>query len=447
MKLCRWTCKSKQLIVWKSDDSIGLFYIYTMEAIGREHMVEHIFRHEYGKIIAFLTHKFGPSHLETIEDAVQEALIKAMQIWGFNEPPTNPTAWLLKVAKNKVIDSLRKQQKMLDDAPISDYGLPSAVQEEVLLNTSISDSQLKMIFACCHPSLSQEHQIILSLKLIAGFGNKEIAKALLKKNETVAKSFTRAKQRFKATVKTLNIPVELGLKSRLNIVLKVIYLLFSEGYASSSGEVLIKKDICIEAIGLATLLSNNKYCNQPEVHALIALMNFHASRFDARIDENGEIVDLENQNRKLYDSEMIKSGIHHLELSRVRRNPSHYHLQAAISFFHCSAKGFADTDWERILQLYDLQLARQYSPIIQLNRIVPFHKVHGAQKAMKELQQFEKSDYFIDNALFNAIKAQLMLEMNNLSGSKKAFKKAIQCTQNALERKHFQKKLESLNSR
>ena len=417
-----------------------------METMGREHLVEHIFRHEYGKIIAFLTYKFGPSHLETIEDAVQEALIKAMQIWGFNEPPTNPTAWLLRVAKNKVIDSLRKQKKMVDDAPVSDHALSSSVQEEVRLNTSISDSQLKMIFACCHPSLSQEYQIILSLKLIAGFGNKEIAKALLKKNETVAKSFTRAKQRFKSNVKTLNIPVELGLKSRLNIVLKVIYLLFSEGYASSSGEVLIKKDICIEAIRLATLLTNNKYCNQPEVHALIALMNFHASRFDARIDENGEIVDLENQNRTLYDSEMIKNGIQHLELSRVIMNPSHYHLQAAISFFHCSAKRFEETDWESILQLYDLQLARQYSPIIQLNRLVPFHKVHGAEKAMIELQHFEKSAYFIDNALFNAIKAQLMLEMKNFSGSKKALKKAIELTQNALERKHFYKKLEALHA-
>lgn len=417
-----------------------------MEQIRSEELVEHIFRHEYGKIISFLAYKFGPSHLETIEDAVQEALIKAMQIWGFNEPPKNPTAWLLQVAKNRVIDTLRKEKKIVHADSISNFGVKISVQEEVRLNDIIGDSQLKMIFACCHPSLSQEYQIILSLKLIAGFGNKEIAKALLKKDETVAKSFTRAKKKFKANVETLDIPVELGLRSRLNIVLKVIYLLFSEGYASSSGEVLIKRDICIEAIRLATLLTQNKYCNLPEVHALISLMNFHASRFDARIDSKGEIVDLESQNRKLYDSKMINKGIQHLAFSRVKKNPSHYHLQAAISYFHCTAKSFDETDWKSILQLYDLQMQRQYSPIIQLNRIVPFHMINGADKAIKELQDFEQSPYFINNSLFNAIKAQLMLEMGKLSSSKKALKMAIELTQNELERKHFRKKLDALNS-
>lgn len=418
-----------------------------MGIVEKEDLVEHVFRHEYGKIIAFLTHKFGPSHLETIEDAVQEALLKAMQIWGFNEPPKNPTAWLLQVAKNKVIDSLRKEKKMLhSDDSIWNFGTKISEQEEVHLKNSIGDSRLKMIFACCHPSLSQEYQIILSLKLIAGFGNKEIAKALLKKDETVAKSFTRAKKKFKANVKTLDIPVELGLKSRLNIVLKVIYLLFSEGYASSSGEVLIKKDICIEAIRLAMLLTQNKFCDQPEVHALVSLMNFHASRFDARIDVNGEMVDLENQNRKLFNSEMIEKGVQHLELSGVIHNPSHYQLQAAVSYFHCTARSFEETDWNSILQLYDLQLQRQYSPIVQLNRIVPFHKVFGAKKAMKELQDFEKSPYFMNNVLFLAIKGELLLDLGRIKASKKALKSAISLASHVLEKKHLQKKLKLIEA-
>lgn len=404
-------------------------------------MVEHIFRHEYGKIISFLINKFGPSHLEIVEDAVQESLIAAMQVWAYNKLPDNPTAWLLRVANNKIIDSLRKDKKMVHYDVISHFDGKQSERDVVYLNDIIYDSQLKMIFACCHPSLSQEYQIILSLKLIGGFGNKEIAKALLKKEETVAKSFTRAKVRLKNKVKTLEIPIELGLKSRLSIVLKIIYLLFSEGYATSSGTNVIKKDICAEAIRLALLLSNNKYCNQPEVHALIALMCFHASRFEARVDSNGEIVDLENQNRGLYDLPLIKKGIEHLESASASTLPSDYHLQAAISYYHCTAKKISETDWSSILHLYDLQLRRQYSPIIQLNRIVPYHKVYGADLAMKELREFEKSPHFSENVLYHALKGELLAELNDMMAAELSLEKAIALTQNESEKKHLQKKL------
>jgi len=415
-----------------------------MENRKNETLVEHIFRHEYGKMISLLTYRFGPFHLERIEDAVQEALIKAMQVWGYKEPPQNPTAWLMRVAKNKLIDRLRKDNKMIHEDHDFIFEKELSVQQEVQLNDTINDSQLKMIFACCHPSLSREYQIILSLKLIGGFGNAEIARAMLKKEETVAKSFTRAKKRLKDNVKSLDIPIEIGLKSRLDIVLKVIYLLFSEGYAASSGEVLIKKDICTEAIRLASLLTNNKYCNQPEVHALIALMYFHTSRFDARIDSNGEMVDLENQDRKLYDKEQIQLGMKHLNLAKVKTALSDYHLQAAVSYFHCSAMNFENTEWKAILSLYDLQLKRQYSPILQLNRIVPFHKVHGAKRALVELNDFEKSPYFLGNALFYAIKAELLADLKKSKTSKEALKKAIELSQNELERNHLQKKMLAL---
>jgi len=192
-----------------------------MGATKNEQLVEYIFRHEYGKIISFLTYKFGPSHLEIIEDAVQESLIKAMQVWGYSEAPKSPTGWLLMVAKNKVIDPLRKKKHIVYTNALVHIGNLESQAEEVFLNTIINDSQLKMIFACCHPSLSQEYQIILSLKLIAGFGNKEIAKALLKKEETIAKSFTRAKRKLQNNVHTLDTPLELGLQSRLKIVLRV----------------------------------------------------------------------------------------------------------------------------------------------------------------------------------------------------------------------------------
>lgn len=410
-------------------------------------LVESIFRHEYGKMISLLTYKFGPSNLERIEDAVQEALIKAMRVWGYKEAPQNPTAWLLRVAKNQLIDRLRKDNKMIHEDAESLFERETSVLDEVQLGDTINDSQLKMIFACCHPSLSQDYQIILSLKLIGGFGNAELARAMLKKEETIAKSFTRAKKRLKDNIKTLESPIEIGLKSRLTIVLKIIYLLFSEGYAPSSGEVLIKKDFCMEAIRLAMLLTQNKYCNQPEVHALIALMGFHTCRFEARTDEQGQLIDLEHQDRTIYDPQLLNIGIAHLEKAETYGPLSDYHLQAAVSYYHCAAKSFRETDWEAILKLYDLQLQRHYSPIVQLNRIVPFHKVFGAKKALSELRDFEKDSYYNDNALFYAIKSELLLDIKNSKGSKEALERAIELTQNELEKKHLIKKLEGYHTK
>jgi len=416
-----------------------------MGKVNSEALVEHVFRHEYGKIISLLTYKFGPSHLERIEDAVQDSLIKAMQVWGYRETPENPTAWLLRVANNQLIDRLRRDKKMVETDLEPFFEKTMTAPKEIKLNDMVNDGQLKMIFACCHPSLSHEYQIILSLKLIAGFGNAEIAKAMLKKEETVAKSFTRAKKRLKDQVKTLDTPIEMGLKSRLTIVLKVIYLIFSEGYAASSGTILIKKDICVEAIRLALLLTKNKYCNQSEVHALIALMYFHTSRFHARIDNEGNMVDLENQDRKLYDIEMINKGVQQMEEAGLETGLSDYHIQAAISYYHCIAKDFSETDWKSILELYDLQLQRQYSPIVQLNRIVPFHKVYGAKKAMQELQKFEQSPHFMGNALFYALKAEVLKDFKEWSKSKTALLQAIELTQNELEKKHLKKKLVALD--
>ena len=418
-----------------------------MEESNNNYFVEHVFRHEYGKIVSYLTHKFGPSNLEKIEDAVQESLIKAMQVWGYKKPPQNPTAWLLRVASNHLIDNIRRGKKMTLAEDNLDFNNEKSMPEEVKLDHQVNDSQLKMIFACCHPSISKEYQIILSLKLIGGFGNKEIARALLKKEEAVAKSFTRAKNRLKDHVQTLEIPVELGLKSRLNIVLRIIYLLFSEGYSTTSGENLIKKDICMEAIRLALLLSNNKYCDRPEVHALIALMCFHVSRFDARIDGYGEMVDLEHQNRNLYHRDLIQEGIRHLESASVPTAPSDYHLQATISYYHCTAPSFEETDWKHILKLYDLHLQRQYSPIVELNRIVPLYKYSGAEKALIALRNFEKSPHYIGNALFYAIKADILRDLKKVEDSKEAFNKAISLTHNELEKKHLGKKLRILESK
>ena len=297
-----------------------------------------------------------------------------------------------------------------------------------------------MIFACCHPSLTEEHQLILSLKLIGGFSNKELAEALLKKEETVAKSFTRAKKKFREEVQFLQIPVQMGLQSRLFRVLQVIYLLFTEGYAATTGSNVLKKDICYEALRLALLLRDNQYCKHPNLDALIALMCFHASRFDARLDDQGELVTLEHQDRSKYNLELFQIGTQHLEKAGTEdKLPSSYHLEAARSYYHCVAETFEQTDWNSILYLYDLQLKQQYSSMLALNRIVPYAKIHGAEKALSELNDLEKKTDFSKTGLFYAIKAELLLEIES-EEYHSVVQKAIDFSENELVKKHLQKK-------
>ncbi|MGB3152300.1 MAG: sigma-70 family RNA polymerase sigma factor [Maribacter sp.] len=407
--------------------------------------VEHLFRNEYGKLVAILSHKYGVSFLELIEDVLQDTFLKAMKIWSFDEIPKNPTAWLYRVANNAMIDNLRRTQKVryLNDTEVQ---LRSQKLDEVelYLDNTVFDSQLRMIFACCHPSLSQEYQIILSLKLIGGFSNKEIASALLKKEETVAKSFTRAKRKFRAEVNPEISPVQMGLQTRLFVVLRVVYLLFSEGYSATSGANLIKRDFCYEALRLALLLKENKYCQHPNLEALIALMCFHASRFDARINELGELVDLEHQDRSKYNKELIQIGISHLENSEtLDHKPSNYHLEAVRSYYHCVAKTYGDTDWKSILNFYVIQLYRQSSPLIVLNSIVAYHKVYGAQKALGKLISFENDPDFTSIALYWAIKAELLDDLNNPKGAKETLEAAIRLSKNEMEKAFWLKKLKT----
>nr|WP_299071175.1 sigma-70 family RNA polymerase sigma factor [uncultured Allomuricauda sp.] len=405
--------------------------------------IDHLFRNEYGKVVAVLTHKFGISNLERIEDAVQDTFLKAMQVWAYKKVPDNPTAWLYRVARNSLIDVLRRQKKssFLEENNLLEKQTDSS-NGELLPENAISDSQLQLIFACCHPSLSEEYQIILSLKLIGGFSNKELAEALLKKEETVAKSFTRAKKKFREEVQFLKIPVEMGLQSRLFKVLRIVYLLFTEGYAATTGSQIVKRDICYEALRLALLLKENKYCKHPNLEALIALICFHASRFDARLSEEGDLVTLEYQDRTKYNRELIRIGVKHLERSGTEdKLPSSYHLEAARSYYHCVAKTFKKTDWKSILELYDIQLRSQYSPMLALNRIVSFAKVHGATEGLKELKSLEQKTDFGITSLFYAIKAELLLETSNTKHYRTTLQKAIDFAENELVKKHLMQKL------
>ena len=408
--------------------------------------VEHLFRHSYGKLVAILLNRFGAHALEDIEDAVQESLMKAMKLWPYNTIPDNPLAWLLRVSQNHLIDHLRKQKRitLIGDSLTENMSQPTW-DHDPTLETMVNDDQLKLIFGCCHPALSQESQIILTLKLVAGFGNKEVATALLKNEEAVAKAYTRAKKRLRSENIKFDSSVEVGLRSRLHIVLRIIYLIFSEGYKPRRGKEIVNRDICYEAIRLAILLEENKHCQGPVTKALISLMCFHAARFDARVDQNGDFIDLENQDRSKWDRSLIAVGVQHLNQATDDFNDPHdYILQAFISYYHCIAPTFRETDWKSILRLYDIQLAKQYSPIIALNRIVPFHKIHGLEKAEKELQIYATNPLSIKNGLYYAIAADFHRDKGKISDAKYCYDKAIELVENEVERNHLIKKRDGL---
>ncbi|MEN1783540.1 MAG: sigma-70 family RNA polymerase sigma factor [Bacteroidota bacterium] len=401
--------------------------------------LDHFFRTEYGKVMSILIRKFGTSQVETIEDALQDTFIKAMKLWGHQGIPEKPTAWLLKVAHNRTIDLLRKHnnQDSLKEQPLKE---DHTINTEVNLSHEISDSQLRMLFACCDPSLSTEYQLILSLKLIGGFSNKELATALLKNEETVAKGFTRAKKKFKADVKLIRVPQEMGLQSRLFVVLRAIYLLFSEGYATTIGAQGIKRDICYEAMRLALLLRENPYCQHANLDALIALMCFHVSRFSARLDTDGELISLQYHDRSLYDQELIQIGTYHLkEAGKLKHPPSSYHLEAAVSYHHSTARTFDQTNWRIILQLYDAHLTKSFAPIVALNRIIALHQVKGPQLALDALEALASKSKLDQLSLFYAIKAELFQQLNKKEVGATA-QRAIDLTKNVLVQRHLKRK-------
>lgn len=403
-------------------------------------LVDHFFRTEYGKVVSHLTSKFGPSNLELAEDSVQEALIKAMQTWPYSQTPDNPTGWILRVAHNKMIDQLRRAQKS-SSQPIPDT---QETMNDPQLSEAFNDDMVRMMFACCHPSLSQEYQIILTLKILGGLSVREISSSLLKKEETVAKAYTRAKKKFKKEEIQLSLPPANEIEKRLEMVLKIIYLLFNEGYKAAEGNELIRKELCEDAIRLNKVLLESEVCNTPSANALMALMHFHVSRFTARLDPEGQPITLDKQDRSQWDQALIEKGLHYLEQATLQESINEYLIQAAISAAHCQAAHFDETDWDRILNLYDLQLQVNPSPIVELNRVVALEKVHGPLLATKELERLEGTGFFDEYYLFFAIKSEMLEKLGDTAEAKHALHEAIRLTKNEREHTYLTQKLSGL---
>jgi len=347
-----------------------------------------LFRTEYSKIVAVLCKYFGMPFLEQAEDIASETFLLASNTWGLKGLPNNPTAWLYTVAKNKAIDFIKHnqvfKQKVYPEIIISSQ--TSYVPEPDLSPSNIMDSQLKMMFAICNPIIPVEAQVGLALNILCGFGADEIAEAFLTNRDVIYKRLQRAKQKLREENITIDIPPQNEIAVRLDAVLTTVYLLFNEGYFSSSQNNALRKDLCIEAMRLNVLLLENATTNTAESNALLALMCFHASRFEARINNSGEMVLYEEQNEQLWNKELIHKGEYYLNNSAGGNQISTYHLEAAIAYWH-THKQDTQEKWENILQLYNKLLQVNYSPIAALNRTYALAKAKGSDVAIPEAKK------------------------------------------------------------
>ena len=412
-------------------------------------VVEHFFRHEAGKIVSTLTRIFGIEHLNRAEDVVQETLVKALQTWPYYGIPNNPSAWITQVAKNLALDLIRRDKvfrakeneivHLMEQISSDSNG---AVAESG--KNGIADDRLRMMFTCCHPLIPQEMQVALALKTLCGFSAAEIARAFLTSEAAIAKRLTRAKQRLREARIAFEIPAGEELTRRLDGMLQSLYLLFNEGYKASGGEHLIRAELCYEAIRLTTLLAENCVGNQPRSHALLALMFLNGARLPARLDRDGNILRLEEQDRSQWDRAMVARGMYHLMQSTVGDEASEYHLQAAIAACHSAAQDYESTDWPRILSLYDQLTELDDSPIVALNRAVAIANVHGPRAGIEAVEAMRNRQQLDCYYLLYAVLGEFEADLDHRQAAKKYLRKAIELSPIKSERIFLSKKLQEL---
>jgi RNA polymerase sigma factor (sigma-70 family) len=407
-------------------------------------LIPHLFRTEYRKIIAVLCKRFGFVEIETAEDIASDTFMLAAQTWSLKGIPPNPVAWLYTVAKNKAKNFLHRQATFTNKiVPATSTAENSATIPEYEIDLSpqnINDSQLQMMFAICHPTIAVEAQIGLSLRILCGFGIEEIADAFLTNKETINKRLFRAKEKLREE----NIPIELPgiteIDERLHSVLATIYLLFSEGYYSISNNKTLRKELCFEAMRLCNMLVENKHTNKPPVNALLSLMCFHASRFEARINEQGELILYDEQDTSLWDADLISKGSYFLNCSATGNQLSKYHLEAAIAYWS-TQKDDTHEKWETVLQLYNRLLRIEYSPIAALNRTFALSKANGKQEAIIEAEKLQLTS----NHFYYTLLGELYKGIDNVK-ARLHFEKALSLAKTSTDKATIQKKVDQLTS-
>jgi RNA polymerase sigma factor (sigma-70 family) len=341
-------------------------------------LIPHLFRTEYRKIVAVLCKLFGIDHIEIAEDIVSTTFLQASELWGQRGVPPNPTAWLYVAARNKTKDYLKRHANFAQNIS-KELRYISATTEEIevdLSDKNINDSELAMIFVVCHPCNPPDAQVGLALNLLCGFGIDEIARAFLTNREVIYKRLQRAREKLRAEKIKIESPGPSEIDSRTSSVLMTLYLLFNEGYYSANQDTTLRKELCLEAMRLTYLLSDHTQTNKPAVNALLSLMCFHSSRFEARTGIHGETILYHDQDHDLWNQELIAKGEYYLNLASQGTTLSKFHLEAAIAYWH-TIKEDTNEKWENILHLYNELLFLEYSPIAALNRTYALSKAKG----------------------------------------------------------------------
>ncbi|GAA4099028.1 RNA polymerase sigma factor [Mucilaginibacter panaciglaebae] len=385
-------------------------------------ILPHLYRTEYRKIIAVLARLFGFEHIQVAEDIASDTFLLASETWADGKIPVNPAAWLYTVAKNKAKDYLK--HNTVFDQKVSLHLRAETTYAELdidLSDANINDSQLQMMFAICQPAIPAEAQVGLALRILCGFGIDEIADAFLSNKETINKRLFRAKEKLREQQVKIEFPDNQEINKRLETVLLTLYLLFNEGYYSTSGNTNMRKDLCLEAMRLNYLLIENRATDLPQVNALFSLMCFHASRFEARIDKNGEIIIYDEQDSSLWNDELISRGTHYLIRAAKGNQLTRYHLEAAIAYWHTQKADSAEK-WKNVLQLYNKLLILEYSPMAALNRTYALAKAEGKVQAIIEA---EKLTQLTDSHLYHSLLGYLYRDIDH--------EKALQHLQTALK--------------
>jgi RNA polymerase sigma-70 factor (ECF subfamily) len=399
--------------------------------------VDLVYQRESRRVLATLIRLLGD--FELAEEAMQEAFAAALQQWPAQGVPDNPRAWLVSTGRHKGIDQIRRRQTAsqhlqrldLDDIPTHE-----------LNEDSIADDQLRLIFTCCHPALAIETQLAMTLREMCGLSTEQVARALLQQPATVAQRIVRAKRKIREAGIPYDVPEHKALPQRLNSVLHVIYLMFNEGYSSTSGEQVVNIDMAREAIRLGTLMAS--LLPDTEVYGLLGLMLLQDSRRDARQSAAGELITLEDQDRSLWHQAQISEGVRWLEAALQHPPVGIYTLQAAIAAVHAEASSIADTDWTQIIGLYDVLLQRNPSPVIALNRAVAVAMRDGPQAGLALLEALNDSPALQNYHLLPAVRADLLRRSDQLSAAREAYQQALQLVQLGPEQRFLQRRLDAL---
>lgn len=416
-------------------------------AAGPAELVEHFFRHETGRLHGTLTRLLGVQNLSLAEDLAQEAMLRALRTWSMGGVPPNPSAWITRVAINLARDALRHQRMSTgkESAIVTylDQTRPNSAAPADP-DQGIRDDALRLMFVCCHPSIAADAQVVLALKVLCGFGTGEIARAFLTSEAAIEKQLTRTKQRIAEARIPFELPAGTDLAPRLDGVLSALYLLFNEGYKASAGERLLREELCAEAIRLTTLVVAHPALATPRAQALLALMLLTAARLPGRLDDHGDLLRLDDQDRTKWNSRMIEQGLIMLGTAARGDELSEYHLEAGIAACHCTATDYASTDWPRILRHYDELQRIKPSPIVDLNRAVAVAQVHGPQAALDALAAMPRRERLETYYLLHAVTGEFHWRLNHRPDAIAAFRKARELARVGPEQLYLDRLLERL---